>query len=457
MSWRSTGRLLTVAVALTLSAPLTASPALADDAGPTVQITSPDEFSPDGQSTVTVDVHTPTPVADDVWVVLDIMLPSRLDAVSTEATGLVCSVTTPQDVTCTGMSAFSGGSVQVTVDVGPGNVTLGTIQASLSLGNDEPVNASKDVHIAGTPSGLDVQINAPDRLEPGDPVTIEVTGHTDQPVTDGSVGISVDLNSNRLSALSATAQGFDCTIRPRQDLGGGSFAPSGADCSATSLADTVTLTMTVNVEPGVGARGSVDASMGVGDSFASQSADIVVVGSDATTVSGLVWNDLDRDGRQDQGEPGVAGVTVTGPISFTTTGADGRYELTGEDRGDTAILFVAPGKFDFTKPNVGGDEGDSDVTTVTRECPDCVMGSLSLTVSGPTTVDAGLFDPKVPVPTESPTPTHTTPAPQAGTVPHTLANTGAPIAGLTAIGALLLAAGVGLTLVRRRRLTTPQD
>ncbi|HEY9475349.1 MAG TPA: SdrD B-like domain-containing protein [Mycobacteriales bacterium] len=217
--------------------------------------------------------------------------------------------------------------------------------------------------------------------------------------------------------------------------------------------------MTVNVEPGAGAFGSLIASVGSGTSSASQTADVIVVGSDATTVSGRVWNDLDRDGRQDSGEPGVAGVTVTGPVSFTTTGSDGRYELTDVDRGDTGVMFVAPGKFDFTKPNVGDDQGDSDVTTVTRECPDCVMGSLSLTVTGPTTVDAGVFDPKVPVPTDSPSPSpsHTTPAPQAGTVPHTLANTGAPITGLTTIGVILLAAGVALTLVRRRKLAAPQD
>lgn len=454
MSWRSAGRLLVLATAVTLLSPLMASPALADDT-PTVQITSPDEFSPDQPSTVTIDVHAP--VQEGVWVVLDVTLPNRLTAVSTQATGLVCSVMSPQDVTCTGISPFSDGSVAVPVEVGPGDDVASTIQASLRLDNDEPVTASKDVHIAGTPSGLDIQIDAPDRLRPGDPVTIQATAHTDQPVTDGSVGITLDLNSNRLSALSASAPGFDCTVRPRQDLGGGSFAASGADCTATSLADTVTLTMTANVEPGAGASGSLNASVRVGNSSADQTADVIVVGSDTTTVSGLVWNDLDRDGRQDSGEPGLEGVLVNGPVSFTATGPDGRYTLTDVDRGDTGLLFVASGKFDFTKPNVGDEQGDSDVTTVTRECPDCVMGSLSLTVSGPTTVDAGLFDPKVPAPTESPSPTHTAPAPQAGTVPHTLANTGAPIAGLTVIGLVLLAAGVVLTRTRRRRLATPRD
>ncbi len=79
-------------------------------------------------------------------------------------------------------------------------------------------------------------------------------------------------------------------------------------------------------------------------------------------------------------------------FSFTTTGADGTYTLTDIERGDTAVLFVAPGRFDFTRPNVGEDTHDSDVTSTERDCQDCVGGPVTLTVTGPTShVDAGLF------------------------------------------------------------------
>lgn len=54
------------------------------------------------------------------------------------------------------------------------------------------------------------------------------------------------------------------------------------------------------------------------------------------SIGDFVWNDLDLDGIQDAGEPGIPGVTVTlngttgsgAPVtSSTTTGANGDYFL----------------------------------------------------------------------------------------------------------------------------------
>ena len=54
----------------------------------------------------------------------------------------------------------------------------------------------------------------------------------------------------------------------------------------------------------------------------------------ASSLGDFVWNDLDGDGVQDAGEPGIAGVTVTlagtndlsAPVTgTTTTDADGFY------------------------------------------------------------------------------------------------------------------------------------
>ncbi|MCU1369800.1 MAG: hypothetical protein JWO77_994 [Ilumatobacteraceae bacterium] len=48
------------------------------------------------------------------------------------------------------------------------------------------------------------------------------------------------------------------------------------------------------------------------------------------TVSGVVWHDLDGDGRREAGEPGVAHVVVTreGTSTRAETGPDGRWTLT---------------------------------------------------------------------------------------------------------------------------------
>jgi protocatechuate 3,4-dioxygenase beta subunit len=95
-------------------------------------------------------------------------------------------------------------------------------------------------------------------------------------------------------------------------------------------------------------------------------------------VSGIgdyVWEDLDHDGIQDPGEPGVAGATVRlydaagTQVGVTTTGSDGRYLFDGLYPGDYHVAFTPPGHFMITLPNQGGDDAaDSDADPVTGVC-----------------------------------------------------------------------------------------
>ena len=93
------------------------------------------------------------------------------------------------------------------------------------------------------------------------------------------------------------------------------------------------------------------------------------------SLGDLVWNDVDRDGIQDGGEPGVAGVRVelydgTGVlVASTVTAADGSY-LFGDLRpGDYSVTFVIstiPSGFQPSVADAGSDEAadsDGDVTT----------------------------------------------------------------------------------------------
>ncbi len=57
----------------------------------------------------------------------------------------------------------------------------------------------------------------------------------------------------------------------------------------------------------------------------------------ATLAQGVVFEDLDRDGVRDAGEPGVAGVRVSNGLDVVRTGADGRYRLSVDDE---TILFI---------------------------------------------------------------------------------------------------------------------
>ena len=82
--------------------------------------------------------------------------------------------------------------------------------------------------------------------------------------------------------------------------------------------------------------------------------------SSAGNVRGFVWQDLNRNGIQDAGEPGIAGAVVSLGPNVTATDANGYYEF-----------FVAPGTYQIavqvppgtqTSPsNVGSDDNlDSD-------------------------------------------------------------------------------------------------
>ncbi|MEW6487391.1 MAG: SdrD B-like domain-containing protein [Thermodesulfobacteriota bacterium] len=83
-------------------------------------------------------------------------------------------------------------------------------------------------------------------------------------------------------------------------------------------------------------------------------------------IGDRVWEDLNANGIQDDGEPGVAGVTVNlydcldNFVASTTTDSNGLYLFDGLTPGDYYLVFVQPNGYFFTLQNVGDDELDSD-------------------------------------------------------------------------------------------------
>lgn len=89
-------------------------------------------------------------------------------------------------------------------------------------------------------------------------------------------------------------------------------------------------------------------------------------------VGNFVWNDLDSDGLQDDGEPGLASVSVelwnaakTERLDATVTDASGIYLLRAPGPGDYRLWVLRPLPEDsFTTPNAGQSEiEDSDILT----------------------------------------------------------------------------------------------
>ncbi|MEM7338240.1 MAG: SdrD B-like domain-containing protein [Actinomycetota bacterium] len=99
-------------------------------------------------------------------------------------------------------------------------------------------------------------------------------------------------------------------------------------------------------------------------------------GEDLATVTGFVWDDLDRNGTHDPDEPGLGGVTVKlvdpadGSVAVTTISADGgTYQMNGVGVGGYQVEFVNPFEKSLTEPrqdSVGSDSTtDSDADWVT--------------------------------------------------------------------------------------------
>ena len=115
----------------------------------------------------------------------------------------------------------------------------------------------------------------------------------------------------------------------------------------------------------------------------------------------FVWADLNLNGIQDAGEPGIPGVTVNlyrdGPFFVTgITNASGLYFLeigSGAVSSDWVVQFVLPSGFQFSPADQGNDALDSDVvdalTGRTAVIPGFTFASFP---EGPNpTVDAGMF------------------------------------------------------------------
>jgi hypothetical protein len=111
----------------------------------------------------------------------------------------------------------------------------------------------------------------------------------------------------------------------------------------------------------------------------------------------FVWHDMNRNGMQDAGEPGISGATVqlldcltTNVLRTTMTGADGRYLFSGLAPGMYKVRFTPPSGFSFTTPNANGNtvdavDSDADPVTGLTGCYTLFAGQTNLTV------DAGVF------------------------------------------------------------------
>ncbi|HCZ6707454.1 SdrD B-like domain-containing protein, partial [Staphylococcus aureus] len=107
-------------------------------------------------------------------------------------------------------------------------------------------------------------------------------------------------------------------------------------------------------------------------------------------LGNYVWEDTNKDGKQDSTEKGISGVTVTlknenGEVLQTTkTDKDGKYQFTGLENGTYKVEFETPLGYTPTQVGSGTDEGiDSNGTSTTGVIKD----------KDNDTIDSGFYKP----------------------------------------------------------------
>ncbi len=114
------------------------------------------------------------------------------------------------------------------------------------------------------------------------------------------------------------------------------------------------------------------------------------------SIGDFVWNDLNGNGVQDAGEPGISGVTVNllnsagTVIATTTTNATGGYSFPNVAPGTYSVTFSTPAGYTPTGSNLGGNDAtDSDPIGGT------VTGIVITAGQTNTTIDAGFYQPAI--------------------------------------------------------------
>ncbi|MEY3419940.1 MAG: hypothetical protein RIR48_220, partial [Bacteroidota bacterium] len=120
------------------------------------------------------------------------------------------------------------------------------------------------------------------------------------------------------------------------------------------------------------------------------------VSTSTASIGGFVWEDLNANGIQDNGEPGISGDTVfikgesQNVIAFSLfalSDQNGRYLFSNLQAGTYFILFTKRSGFEFTDPDKGNDDIDSDAALATGKTP-----SITVTIGQAVrNIDAGLF------------------------------------------------------------------
>ncbi len=215
------------------------------------------------------------------------------------------------------------------------------------------------------------------------------------------------------SAGNASVKTFTVTVQDMQaptitsPLSNLTIQPDSGQCYATftytpTATDNCGGSVTMTVSPSSGSQLAAGTTTTITVTATDSAGNVttrtftVTVGVCLGKLGNFVWYDLNANGTQDSGEPGVDGVKVTlytsGGIQVgtTTTSGGGFYLFQNLTPGDYYVIFdqtTLPAGYGFTSQNTGSDSTDSDANPATGKSE----GNATVPPGGYNdTVDAGI-------------------------------------------------------------------
>ena len=214
-------------------------------------------------------------------------------------------------------------------------------------------------------------------------------GTQNEPSSQGRDGITVTLTyPNNATATTVTANGGYYTftnLAPNQQYIVTFILPAGLVFTTPNQGNSA-------ADSDAPSNGQVIVNLGTTDDYTIDAGLVEPPPPPLLLLLGdFVWEDLNGDGQQDTGEPGIPGVTVSltwpnGTTVVTTTNADGFYHFTQlQPNTIYTVTFGTPTGYTPTTANSGADATDSDP----------VQGQVIVPLgnSDDLTIDAGFIRP----------------------------------------------------------------
>jgi hypothetical protein len=218
---------------------------------------------------------------------------------------------------------------------------------------------------------------------------VRVTGELPPGLRLVSAGSGSD--KDRFDCSASSAERLDCVLR-------GELVPASVQEGVASFGVTVAVTDDAKA-------GQSDVELAISTATPETVTDNntdrlhLPVVTEYGTVTGRVWNDLNHNGLQDQGEPGLPGHTLSlwasgmgSKAVKTITGANGEYQFTRVPASEYSLRLDKSSEWKLTRDNVPGNEDtDSDFDTAWDAGIEAFHLNFDVAANAAVDIDAGLI------------------------------------------------------------------